>query len=98
MLVAMTVFPYVRGGQGLGGPFCAHLSARRLVFPGLFALAACVLVAGSRGAVALALPLLAGGAVAKSVCRRLGGLTGDVYGALCEIAETVALAVFAARW
>lgn len=37
-------------------------------------------------------------AVGGAATRRLGGLTGDVYGAICEIAEVAALAAFAARW
>ncbi len=46
------------------------------------------------GAVALCTHILA-----RIWTRQLGGLTGDTYGALCEIGEVVALAVWSAgRW
>jgi len=31
----------------------------------------------------------------RSFCKALGGLTGDTYGALCEISEVLALAMIA---
>jgi adenosylcobinamide-GDP ribazoletransferase len=47
--------------------------------------------------VALALVWLAARALAQWWVRDLGGLTGDTYGALCEITEVVALAALTAR-
>ncbi len=41
--------------------------------------------------------LAAAAAVALSVNRRLGGLTGDVYGAAIELAEAAALAAATLR-
>jgi cobalamin synthase len=32
----------------------------------------------------------------RNIARALGGLTGDTYGALCEIGEVMALAAFTA--
>ncbi len=98
MLSAMTIFPYARGPRGLGSLLRSNLSTQRLLTPGLFVVGTSMLVAGSRGVVALALSMLVVETLGRFVCRRLGGLTGDVYGALCEVTETVALAVFAARW
>ena len=52
-----------------------------------------LLIAGTRGLVAFALVWLATQLLAMWWTRDLGGLTGDTYGALCEIAEVVTLAV-----
>jgi adenosylcobinamide-GDP ribazoletransferase len=81
------LFPYARPG-GLGSPF----QERRR---GIDLLAATLLVAAlpywfgagalRAGALALAAALL----LALALSRRLGGLTGDVYGAAVEIAELV---------
>ena len=47
---------------------------------------------------AVALGMVAGGAVVLAARRRLGGFTGDVLGAAGLITETVALIVAAAKW
>jgi cobalamin synthase len=44
-----------------------------------------------------AVGLAAAGALAAAVHRRLGGLTGDAYGAAIELAEVAVLAVAALR-
>jgi adenosylcobinamide-GDP ribazoletransferase len=50
-----------------------------------------------RGAVACGLVLLAAHVIFARWTKALGGLTGDTYGAMCEIAEVVALAAMSAR-
>lgn len=50
------------------------------------------------GLVAAASALLAGTAVIVLAQKRIGGYTGDVLGASAVVAETVGLAVAAARW
>jgi adenosylcobinamide-GDP ribazoletransferase len=47
-------------------------------------------------AVAFALSLLAGELVLRLCVRRLGGITGDVLGAITEVASAVALLTLAA--
>jgi adenosylcobinamide-GDP ribazoletransferase len=53
--------------------------------------------AGPAGLVALLLVTLAAHALGRWWTRALGGLTGDTYGALCELAEVVALAALTVR-
>lgn len=91
MAGAVVLLPAARGAEGLGGGVKAHAPPRVLAL-------ACAL--GLVPAVALlragAAPLIAGAAIGGAVIalfavRRLGGATGDVYGATCECAEIGAL-------
>jgi adenosylcobinamide-GDP ribazoletransferase len=89
-------FPAAREG-GLGRDFQSQVRRRDFVVATLTALALALLLAGPRGLIALALVWAATQALAMWWTRDLGGLTGDTYGALCEIAEVLALAVMAAN-
>lgn len=94
--LAAGCFPAARSpGAGLGASFAASVGRWR----GAAALLAGWLLAapaGPRGlaaaALAAAIALLGG----RSCTARLGGLTGDTYGAINEAAELAALAAFAA--
>jgi adenosylcobinamide-GDP ribazoletransferase len=91
----IVVFPPAREG-GLGKTFQSMLGPRAFTVATLTALGAALLVAGPRGVVALLLVWLAVHLVGRWWTRDLGGLTGDTYGALCEIGEVVALAALTA--
>lgn len=94
----------VEGGLGLRfAPQVGRLQVAGALLLGLaIALAAPLALqgveAGSllRSLVAFAAALLAALALARSLAATLGGLTGDTYGAVNELAEVVALACFAA--
>ena len=51
--------------------------------------------AGLRGVAAALAGLLAGGLLARVARRRLGGLTGDVFGAIIELGTAAVLLVLA---
>jgi adenosylcobinamide-GDP ribazoletransferase len=89
-------FPPAREG-GMGRSFQSQV--RRADF--IFATAATILLVlalgGARGLIALALVWLVSQLLAMWWTRDLGGLTGDTYGALCEIAEVITLATLVAR-
>ena len=53
---------------------------------------------GRGGAAGVAVVVLAAAAVVALACRRLGGFTGDVLGAMGVVGETAGLLVAAARW
>jgi adenosylcobinamide-GDP ribazoletransferase len=85
----VVLFPYARP-EGMGRAFHEGGGARELAIAG--ALAAAVLAgAGLQSAVPAAAAVGAAAALGFAVRRRLGGLTGDVYGAAVELAETAFL-------
>jgi len=108
MTLAMAVFPPARPGSGLGGAFTQHAGRRALVaspclWAAALALAWAILGIGSPAGVAtwglaflacgVAIALACGAGVAATAAHRLGGLTGDVYGATSEVAEVAFLLV-----
>ncbi len=99
MLLTMETFPYV--GEGLGAEFLSRRGRGQLSFGlGLAAVAGVVLV-GPWSLAILALVSLAGWMVGRWATGLLGGMTGDVYGAVNETAEVLILllaALVTARW
>ena len=111
MVHAMASWPMARGNKGLAGSNFNGMEKRHSLaaLPGavLLATAAAVLFPlfgigkwtyGQAGLAWLALPLAAwaGGTwAARRMARKLGGLTGDTYGALNEGIETLLLLVLA---
>ncbi|WP_339172016.1 adenosylcobinamide-GDP ribazoletransferase [Paenibacillus sp. FSL H7-0943] len=108
MVRAMVRYPIARGDEGLAANFAGLASSherRALAVAALLSLAAAAaplaLGAGLAAwplhlAAALLLPVAAlacGTAAARRISSRLGGLTGDVYGALNELLEVVLLLV-----
>ncbi len=95
MAVAVWAFPYARS-EGKGTAFRMGLKLHHVVQAGCWT----ALIAGAIG-FALSWPVGLGFAVAMGVGRwvtsRLGGLTGDVYGAICELTTAAALVLCAAR-
>ena len=89
-------FPPARAG-GLGREFQSQAGRAGLVIATGIALALALAIGGARGLIALALVWGVSRWLARWWTRDLGGLTGDTYGALCEIAEVVALAVMSAK-
>lgn len=91
MAIAVYLFPYARKEGGLGQGFAAEKKVINIILGSLLALAIILFVNGAPGiGIALTvvgLCLL----IARWVARRLGGLTGDVYGFLNEAAENAFL-------
>jgi adenosylcobinamide-GDP ribazoletransferase len=94
MCYGVCSYPSARA-DGLGAMIQVHTNPRILRDTTIIAIGL-ALLAGSRGVVALALVWLVSRWLARWWTRDLGGLTGDTYGALCEIAEVVALAALTA--
>ncbi len=88
-------FPPARAG-GLGREFQAQARPGDFAIATAIAVGLAIVLAGPRGLLAFALVWGISSGLARWWTRELGGLTGDTYGALCEIAEVVTLATLAA--
>ena len=90
MVYAIVAFPYGRE-EGLGRGFKEHAEGRALAAATLVAGGAAGLLLGAAGLAALALAAAASWLFACYCLGRLPGLTGDTYGALDELIETLVL-------
>ncbi len=95
MAVAVVAFPYARA-EGLGRAMKDRAGAWQAVLAAATAVLTAGLAAGWLGLAAVGVAAPATLAGAALVLRRLPGLTGDVYGALCEVIEALALLTFVA--
>jgi adenosylcobinamide-GDP ribazoletransferase len=93
MLAVITLVPYVRSsGLGIAAGDFSHRGFD-LALGGALAAVACLLD-WPRALVALCLVAITATAVAALARRRLGGATGDVYGATAELCLLAALIAF----
>jgi adenosylcobinamide-GDP ribazoletransferase len=90
MLLAMELYPYVRP-QGLGTAFLDGRSKKQVFIGFITALAASLLLTGVPGIILLAAATAVGWGLGRWAAGLLGGLTGDIYGAVNETAEVAVL-------
>jgi adenosylcobinamide-GDP ribazoletransferase len=88
-LLALAIAPAIGGGQGLA--FAEGVRPRGAAVASVIALAGALLVLGWPGVIVFAGGVGAAFGVGVFLSRRLGGLTGDIFGAGVEIAELVVL-------
>ncbi len=94
MVVTMAAFPYARGEDGLGSAFLQGGTRAQTFLATLITVAAAVVFAGVTGIVLLGVAGVVALGVGQFATSRLGGVTGDVYGAVNELA-TMAMLVTA---
>jgi adenosylcobinamide-GDP ribazoletransferase len=94
---AMVLFAYrsTAARQGLAALLLARMDGADVFFATVFSLVVATVFSGARGVAVLALAALVTLAAKRYFHERLGGLTGDLFGAVAEISEAAALAVFA---
>ena len=93
MLLTMELYPYVRS-NGLGTAFFDGGQRRvrwQLIFGFGLTLVASVALAGTVGIVLLAASCAVAWGIGAWATRLLGGVTGDIYGAVNEVTEVVVL-------
>jgi adenosylcobinamide-GDP ribazoletransferase len=90
MALAVVAFPYARA-EGLGRTMKDQAGWLQAVLATVVALAVAWLAGSWWGLAALVLAGAATWALGRFVLTRLPGLTGDVYGAVCETLETLVL-------
>ena len=92
MVLAVSCFPYARA-DGMGKTF-ADMADRRTVVIAALTTALLVLPCGVLASAALVLGTVFALLVCRWLTAVLGGVTGDVYGAVSVLTETLVLAVF----
>lgn len=95
MAVAVVAFPYARG-EGLGRAMKDRAGWSQALLASATAAVVAWFAAGGPGLISLLLSGALMFLVAHFVLTRLPGLTGDIYGALCELVEVLVLLVVVA--
>lgn len=98
MTLAVVAFPYGRA-EGLGRAMKDHAGRPQILLASIVAVAVVggvTAIVGWRALMILPLAGVVTWVVGRFTLRRLPGLTGDIYGALCELLEVVVLLVFVA--
>ena len=90
MLLVMELFPYVRS-KGLGTMFFGTRGKWPMIGGLGITLSAAIVLAGIPGVVLFAIASCIAWAVGSWAARLLGGLTGDIYGAVNEVLEASVL-------
>lgn len=90
MVCALAAFPYARE-EGLGTLFRRYVWPWPLLVAELSAFAAAIVCFGGSGAALWGASLLVPIVLGAGISALLGGLTGDSYGAICEITQVVVL-------
>ena len=94
--LVLILFPYVRA-EGVGRTMKDHARAGDLVLATTIAVAVVAAVPEPFAAEALGAAFVVALGVAALAWWRIGGLTGDVYGAVCELSETGVLLLLCSR-
>jgi adenosylcobinamide-GDP ribazoletransferase len=97
MVTSLAGFPYARG-SGLGLEFKRGANWKRTAVASAFSLIISLLFVGWWGIALMAAIWLVTFGIASYFSSRLGGLTGDVYGALNEISEVLVLLILLLFW
>ena len=93
--LAVVSFPYARE-TGLGRTMKNEAGSAERLLATAFALIVAVFVGGLLGLVAMVAVALTVWLGSKYVMNRIPGLTGDIYGSLCELSEVVVLLILIA--
>ena len=91
--IAIFAYPYARE-KGLGRDMKDNVGWLQVILATVVAFLAALLFAGWMGLIAIAISGIILWLGASFILRRIPGLTGDSYGALCELTELAVLLLF----
>lgn len=91
-LISVVCFPYVRE-TGLAKSFNCYIEKKDLYLVSLFSLVVCFIVKGFLGVLFLILTFCLALVGGKYITSKIGGLTGDVYGAITELITVMLLVI-----
>ena len=88
--------PYARKGEGTGKPFVENASKKHSIYAFLISFFLVLIWSGVMGVYILFIGMLFSLFAGSFVKKKIGGITGDILGASCEITETLLLFLCAA--
>lgn len=95
--VTLVALPYARD-RGLGRDMKDHARPVRALQAGAVAAIVAVATGGVIGVAALVVAAATAAALSRFFLGRIPGMTGDTYGATCEVVEVAVLLVLTAGW
>lgn len=87
-LVGAGISKYARSGEGLGKSFIEICGFKEILLGGTLYFTIFAAVSGVNGLVAATLPVITALLTTTFFSRKIGGATGDVLGAVCELNQT----------
>lgn len=91
MVLAAFMAPYARGGNGLGRPFAGKISLPIFWASGLFTFVTSIVFLGMGGIFLFLLTALMVIGLVEFMKKKIGGMTGDTLGFVCEFVEVITL-------
>lgn len=91
MVGGLFFYPYARPGGGLGKPFTLGARPLHLIIATLTVLVVSWYIKGWTGLIIMLGTGLTAAITARHIVKKIGGLTGDTYGAINEVSEAAAL-------
>ena len=98
MTYATVVFRYAREEGGMGRAFAEFSDWKCLLVASIFTVAIIVSVFRQGAIVLIPSVVTFICLIAWRLSRKVGGMTGDTYGALCELTEGFCLLLFSTKW
>lgn len=93
-LMGAGISVYARKNDGLGKSFIDHCGKKEMLIGGLLSILIFFIVHGVNGLIMAAIMLLTACVITKIFTVKIGGATGDILGAVCELNQTVFLILF----
>jgi len=91
LVLAACISPYARNTTGLGKPFIEYTKSKELLIATFYTFIPVIALLRTNGAILCVLILGLTLGFAKLIIRRIGGFTGDTFGALNEVMEVMVL-------
>lgn len=84
-ILSSSISSYARKGEGLGKSFIEYCGAREFITGIVFYIIPCILIGGTTGGIIAAITIASAISTTVYFTNKLGGATGDVLGAVCEL-------------
>jgi adenosylcobinamide-GDP ribazoletransferase len=98
MVYAVSLYPYARTTSGLGALFVEYAKHYYVLIATIIVLIIAVPLLLWKAFPVFIVIAFATWMMSSRLSKRLGGLTGDTYGAICEVMETLSLAVLSMKF